>query len=68
MSARTALYLCYAAFVVSVLCFAVHAAATYLHWALPIPAQGVTFLGVFGLTWPLWGYAAAVYRRHLAAK
>ena len=53
---------------ISVLCFAVYAAVSYLHAPLPLQPQVVTFLGVFGLTWPLWGYAAAMYHRALSAK
>ena len=53
---------------ISLLCFAVHAAIYYLHAPLVLPTQVLTFLGVFGLTWPLWAYAAAMYHRALSAK
>ena len=66
MPAVLALRLCIAALVVSILCFAVHAASYWLHLAVPLPAQILRFLGVFGMTWPLWAYAVAVYRRHLS--
>jgi hypothetical protein len=53
---------------ISVLCFLVHTAVYSFHAPLPMPARVLTFLGVFGLTWPLWGYAAAMYHRALSAK
>jgi hypothetical protein len=68
VSALTAFRLSCFALGLSVLCFAVHAAVYYLHAPLPLPTTVLTFLGVFGLTWPLWGYAAAMYRRALQAK
>ncbi len=68
MPATAAFRLSIAALIVSLLCAATHAAVIYLHAPLPIPPQVLTFLGVFGLTWPLWGYAVAMYRRALSAK
>jgi hypothetical protein len=67
VSAATGLRLSCIALAISVLCFAVHASVYYLHAPLALPTQVLTFLGVFGLTWPLWGYAAAMYRRALTA-
>jgi hypothetical protein len=66
VSSAVALRLSLVALVISILCFAIHAAAYWLHLAIPLPPRVVSFMGVFGLTWPLWAYAVAVYRRHLA--
>jgi hypothetical protein len=68
VSNTTGLRLSCVALGISLLCFAVHAAVYYLHAPLVLPTQVLTFLGVFGLTWPLWGYAAAMYHRALSAK
>ena len=68
ISSTTALRLSCIALGVSLLCFAVYAAITYFHAPLALPTQVLNFLGVFGLTWPLWGYAAAMYHRALSAK
>ncbi len=66
MSSATALRLSTAALVLSLLCFAVNGAAYWLHVRIALPQQVLTFIGVFGLTWPLWAYAVAIYRRALA--
>jgi hypothetical protein len=68
VSSATALRLSLVALVLSILCFAVNGAINWFHAPIPLPQQVVTFLGVFGLTWPLWAYAVALYRRALAAK
>ena len=65
MSALAAFRLSCFALGLSVLSFAIHAAIFYLHAPVALPPTVLTFLGVFGLTWPLWGYAAAMYRRAL---
>ena len=65
MSSLAALRLSYVCLALSILAFLVHGAVAYLHLPLPIPAQGVTFIGVFSLTIPLWLYAVALYRRAL---
>ncbi len=67
ISNATALRLSWIALAISVLCFAAHASIYYLHAPIPMPAPVLTFLGVFGLTWPLWAYAVAMYRRALAS-
>lgn len=66
MSSATALRLSIAALVISILCFAVNGAVYWLHAPIALPQPVLTFLGVFGLTWPLWAYAVAMYRRALA--
>jgi hypothetical protein len=68
MSSALAMRLSLMALALSVLCFALQLAVTQFHLPLAIPPQGLTFLGVFGLTWPLWAYAAAMYHRALSAK
>jgi hypothetical protein len=67
MSSAHALRLCLLAMAVSVLCFALHLGITRLHLPLTLPTQAVTYMGVFGMTWPLWAYAAATYHRALSA-
>lgn len=68
MSASAALRLSIVALILALLCSATHAAVFYFHAPLAIPPRVLTFLGIFGLTWPLWGYAVAMYRRALSAK
>lgn len=66
LSSTAGLRLSLVALVISVLCFAVQLAVYAFHVALPIEPRVVTFIGVFGMTWPLWAYAVAVYRRSIA--
>jgi hypothetical protein len=66
VSSATALRLSIAALVISLLCFVVNGAAYWLHIPIALPQQVLTVIGVFGLTWPLWAYAVAMYRRALA--
>ncbi len=66
MSSATALRLSIIALVISVLCFAVNGAVYWLHVPIALPQMVLTVVGVFGLTWPLWAYAVAMYRRALA--
>ena len=67
LSSLAALRLSYAFLALSVVAFVVYGAVAYFHMALPIPAQGLTFIGVFSLTIPLWLYAVALYRRAVKA-
>lgn len=66
MSSATALRLSLCALVISILCFAVNGAVYWFHAPIALPPSVLTFVGVFGLTWPLWAYAVAMYRRALA--
>ena len=66
MSSATALRLSLVALVISLVCFVVNGAVYWLHVRIALPPQVLTFVGVFGLTWPLWAYAVAMYRRALA--
>ncbi len=66
MSSATALRLSLIALVISLLCFVVNGAVYWLHVPIALPQPALTVIGVFGLTWPLWAYAAAMYRRALA--
>jgi hypothetical protein len=65
VSSATALRLSLAALVVSLLCFVVNGAVYWLHVPIALPPQVLTVVGVLGLTWPLWAYAVAMYRRAL---
>ena len=68
VSSAVALRLSIAAFVLSILAFALYAATMWLHAPIVLPQPVVSFAGVFGLTWPLWAYAVAIYRRALTMK
>jgi hypothetical protein len=66
VSSAAALRLSIAALVISLLCFLVNGAVYWLHVPLALPQQALTIIGVVGMTWPLWAYAVAMYRRALA--
>ncbi len=68
MSARLALALSTAALVLSLIGLALYAAVAYAHAPLPLPSGALGPLGLAGMTWPLWAYATALYRRAVAGE
>ena len=68
MSARLALGLSTAALVFSLISLALYAAIAYAHAPVPLPPRALGPLGLAGMTWPLWAYATAVYRRAVAGE